>query len=148
MTIAEQINQDLTTAMKAKDAAKVSVLRMAKAALGNYQIEKKKERLEDQDVVAVLQKQAKQRQESLESFTKAGRKDLADKEQHEFGILMTYLPKPLTDAEITVLAEKAIATSGAKTKADMGKVMKILMPSVQGKADGKHVNEILQQLLP
>ncbi len=148
MTIAEQINQDLTTAMKAKDAAKVSVLRMAKAALGNYQIEKKKERLEDQDVVAVLQKQAKQRQESLESFTKAGRKDLADKEQHEFGILMTYLPKPLTDAEITVLAEKAIATRGAKTKADMGKVMKILMPSVQGKADGKHVNEILQQLLP
>lgn len=147
MKLEETLENDLQQAMRAKDADKLGVLRMVKAAIINYKIEKKKERLEDGDVVDILQKQAKQRRESLESFEKAGRKDLADKEKKELTILEIYLPKQLSDAEIKALAQQVIAKTGAKTKADMGMVMKDLMPLVKGKADGKKVNEVLGSLL-
>jgi uncharacterized protein len=147
MSITERIEQDLVTAMKAKETDKTSVLRMVKAAFGNFAIEKKKNKIEDSEALEVLQKQAKQRRESVDSYEKAGRKDLADKERHELAILQNYLPKELTDDEIKAFALKAIEASGAKTKADMGKVMKELMPAVKGKADGKRVNEILSGLL-
>ena len=120
---------------------------MVKAALDNCKIERKKERLDDQEVIAVLQRQAKQRMESIESFQKAGRTDLVEKEKNEFAILQAYLPKPLTDEELKALVQKAITAAGAKTKADLGRVMKELMPSVQGKADGKRVNGVVLQLL-
>ena len=147
MKLEETLENDLHQAMKAKDADKLSVLRMVKAALINYKIEKKKESLADEDVVEIVQKQAKQRRESIESFEKASRKDLADKEKKELSILEIYLPKQLSDAEIKTLAQQVIAKTGAKTKAEMGKVMKDLMPLVKGKADGKKVNEILGALL-
>ena len=143
----ETLESDLQQAMRAKDAEKLGVLRMVKAAIINFKIDKKKESLEDGDVVEILQKQAKQRRESLESFEKAGRKDLADKEKKELTILEIYLPKQLSDAEIKAIAQQVIAKTGAKTKADMGKVMKDLMPLVKGKADGKKVNEVLGSLL-
>ena len=147
MSLAQQLDQDLITAMKAKDADKLIVLRMVKAALTNYKIEKKREILEDSEILDVLQKQAKQRRESFESFDKAGRQDLAEKERKELTILQAYMPKELTDEEIKTLAQKAISESGAAVKADIGKVMKVLMPWVKGRSDGKKVNEILGSLL-
>lgn len=147
MLIADTIDQDLTQAMKSKEQDKVSVLRMVKAAFVNYKIEKKREKLEDPEALEILQRQVKQRKESLESFQKAGRTDLAQKEEKELGILQTYLPKQLSDAEITQLVQKAVQTTGAKVKADAGRVMKELMPAVKGKADGKRVNDIVMSLL-
>jgi len=147
MTISEIINKDLITAMKAKEAEKLSLLRMVKAAFTNFMISKQKNSLTDPEALDILQKQLKQRQESFESFTKAGRKDLAAKEMTEIQMLKIYLPKQLTDDEIKTLVQASIAASGAITKADIGKVMQHLMPSVKGKADGKRVNEIVQQLL-
>ena len=147
MKLEETIENDLQQAMKSRDADKFRVLRMVKAALINYKIDKKKEGLSDEDMLEILQKQAKQRRESIESFEKAGRKDLADKEKKEFGILQAYLPKQLSDEEIKALAQQFISKTGAKTKADAGRVMKELMPLVKGKADGKRVNEILAALL-
>ncbi|MBV6514052.1 MAG: putative protein YqeY [Ignavibacteriaceae bacterium] len=142
-----KLEQDLLTAMKAKEGDKVDVLRMVKAAVLNYKIDKKKEILTDQEVHEILQKQAKQRRESIDSFEKAGRTDLAAKEKKEVEILQAYLPKQLSDDEIKTFAQQAIAKSGAKSKAEIGLVMKELMPMVKGKADGKKVNEILASLL-
>jgi uncharacterized protein len=147
MKLEETLESDIQQAMKAKDAEKLSVLRMVKAAVINYKIDKKKETLTDEDIIDILQKQAKQRRESFDSFEKAGRKDLAEKEKKELSILEIYLPKQLSDDEIRKIAQGVIAKSGAKTKADTGKVMKDLMPLVKGKADGKKVNEILGSLL-
>lgn len=147
MSIEKTIENDLTAAMKAKDAQKLLVLRMIKSAILNYKIDKKKENLTDEEVFDILQKQAKQRRESIESFEKAGRTELAEKEKKEASVLQSYLPKQLSDDEIKALAQQAITKSGATAKAQMGIVMKELMPLVKGKADGKRVNEILNSLL-
>ena len=147
MSLAEQIEKDVIVAMKAKDPVKVSTLRMLKSALGNYLIQVKKDKAEDSEVLGIITKQAKQRRESVESFEKAGRKDLADKEKAELAILESYLPKQLTDDELRAVVQKAIVWSDAKSPADMGKLMKVLMPAVQGKADGKRVQEVVKDLL-
>lgn len=142
------IESDFLTAMKARDAEKLSVLRMLKAAVTHYKIDKKKEDLSDEEIFEILQKQVKQRRESIESFEKAGRTELAEKEKREASLLTAYLPKQLSAQEITANASEVIAKVGAKSKADTGRVMKELMPLVKGKADGKAVNEILSKLLP
>ena len=147
MALIETIESDYIVAMKAKDADKVGVLRLVKAAFGTVAIEKKKNTLDEAEMIEVLRKQVKQRRESLDSFEKAGRQDLAAKEKKEMEILQTYLPKEMSDDEIRQLAQKAIQTSGAKVKAEMGKVMKELMPLVKGKADGKRVTDILNSML-
>jgi len=147
MSIAEQINQDLITAMKAKDQTTLTTLRLVKAAVSNFLIERKKDAIQDSELIDILHKQAKQRRESCESYEKAKRKDLFDKEKEELEILQKYLPKQLSDDEIETFVKKAIESSQAKSKADIGKVMKELMPSVKGKADGKRVNEIVGRLL-
>ena len=147
MSLMEKIEKDVIEAMKAKDAVRVSTLRMLKSALGNYLIQVKKVKAEDADVLGIIAKQAKQRRESLESFEKAGRQDLADKEKAELAILECYLPKQLTDDELRAAVQSAIATSGAKGPADIGKLMKVLMPAIQGKADGKRVQEAVKALL-
>ena len=147
MSLQEQLNQDLTQAMKAKEMTKVQTLRMVKSSFTNYMIEKKKETLTDEEIIGVLQKQLKQRRESIESFEKAGRTELAQKEKEEALILEFYLPKQLSDEEIRCLVKQAMDKSGAKTKADSGKLMKELMPLVKGKVDGKRVNEIALSLL-
>ncbi len=147
MPLLEKLEQDFLDAMKAKDAMRVSVLRLIKAAVTNYRIAHKKEALTDSDVIEILQRQAKQRQESLESFEKAKRSDLAEKERKELALIQLYLPKAMSDDEILSLAAKAIEKSGAKSKAEVGKVMKELMPAVKGRADGKKVNEIALSLL-
>jgi uncharacterized protein YqeY len=147
MSLAEQIEKDVIVAMKAKDPVKVSTLRMLKSALGNYLIQVKKDKAEDPEVLGIITKQAKQRRESVESFEKAGRKDLADKEKAELAILESYLPKQLTDDELRAAVRNAIAASGAQSPADIGKLMKVLMPAVQGKADGKRVQEAVKAIL-
>ena len=147
MTLAETIDNDLKLAMKAKELEKLSTLRLVKAALTNFMIEKKKTNLADSEVLEILQKQVKQRRESYESYVKAGRQDLSAKEQREIEILQRYLPKVLTDAELKTLVEEVIATCQAKSQADLGKVMKELMPLVKGRAAGKRVNEIVLRLL-
>lgn len=147
MSLMETIEKDVITAMKAKDSAKVSTLRMLKSAVGNHLIQSKKDKAEDAEVLGIIAKQAKQRRESIESFAKAGRKDLADKEKAELLILEDYLPKQLTDEELKAEVQKAIASSDAKGPADMGKLMKALMPAIQGKADGKRVQDVVKAIL-
>ena len=143
----EQIELDLRNAMKDKNEVKLGTIRMLKAAIKNKEIEKKVKSLAEPDLLEVIQKQVKQRKDSIADFEKAKRQDLVDKEASEIKVLEQYLPKQLTEAELKVLIQKAVQTVGAKTKADMGKVMKEVMPQVTGKADGKQVNQILSALL-
>lgn len=147
MSLMEQIEKDVIAAMKTKDAAKVSTLRLLKSAISYYLVQAKKDKAEDSDVLSLINKQAKQRRESIESFQKAGRTELAEKEQTELAILEGYLPKQLTDEELKEEIRKAIAATDAKTLADIGKLMKTLMPAVQGKADGKRIQETVKTLL-
>ncbi len=148
MSIYDTVNVRIKEAMKAKEVLTVSTLRLTKDAFDKYLLEKKKTTLDDAEAVTLLQKLVKQRRESVESYEKAGRKDLAQKETDEIQILAGYLPKQMSDDEIKALAQKAIQASGATSKADAGKVMKELMPAVQGKADGKKVSAIVASLLP
>lgn len=147
MGLEAKLEDDLKTAMKAKNADKLMVLRAVKTALTNLKIQKKTEALNDSEVMDVLQKQAKQRKESMDSFEKAGRADLVAKEKIEFDILSEYLPEQLSEDAIKAIVQAAIAKTGASGKADIGKVMKEIMPEVKGKADGKLVNQVVQGLL-
>ncbi len=148
MTLLQNLDNDLKNAMKSKDAETLSTLRMVKAAVTNFLIEKKKDIPSDGEVIDILHKQVKQRRESYESYLKGGRQDLAAKENKEIEILEKYLPKALSDDELQSLVQEAIQTSQSKTKADLGKVMQVLMPKVRGRAEGKRVNEIVLQMLP
>lgn len=146
MNLMERIEKDVVEAMKAKDAVKLSTLRLLKSAVSNYLIQAKKDKAEDADVLGIIAKQAKQRKESVESFEKGGRQELASKEKAEQAILEAYLPKQLSDEELTVAVRRAIETSGAKGQSDMGKLMKTLMPAIQGRADGKRVQDAVKTL--
>ncbi|HXV27771.1 MAG TPA: GatB/YqeY domain-containing protein [bacterium] len=147
MSLIETLDLDLKNAMKSRNAEKTSTLRLVKAALTNYMIEKKKDRLSDEEVLDILQKQVKQRRESVESYLQGGRSELADKEKTEIALLEQYLPKPLTDDEIKALAKQAVDSCQAKSKNDAGKVMQVIMPKVRGRADGKRVNQIVLEML-
>ena len=147
MSLMEKVEKDIIDAMKAKDTVKVSTLRMLKSAVTNYLIQTKKDKVEDADLTGIIAKQAKQRKESLESFEKAGRTELADKEKAELAILEAYLPKQLSDDELLAEVKKAIETSGATGPTDMGKLMKVLMPAIQGRADGKRIQGVVKAIL-
>ena len=144
----DTIDLDLKAAMKERDEIKVSTLRMIKAALTNKLIERKEKTLSDEITVEVIQRQAKQRKESIEEFKKGSRQDLIDKETKELAILEKYLPKQLSESELKVLVQAAIQAASAKTKAELGRVMKEVMPQVKGRADGKEINRIISLLLP
>jgi uncharacterized protein len=147
MLLRERVNADLTTAMKAKDAARLSALRMLKAAIMNKGVEKGRD-LEDDEVLQVVASLVKQRRDSIEQFTTAGRTDLVEKESGEIAVLEHYLPPALTAVEIETAVKAAIAETGAASPKDMGKVMKAVMPKLAGKnADGKVVNEIVRRTL-
>ncbi|CAG5078853.1 Uncharacterized protein YqeY [Thermobacillus xylanilyticus] len=146
MTLAERLNEDLKLAMKSQDKFKLSVLRMVRAAIKNQEIERKRA-LDDSEVIDVLSREIKQRRDSLQDFEKAGRTDLAEQASAEIEIISAYLPKPLTDEEVTALVQQTIQETGASSKADMGKVMAALMPKVKGRADGKLVNQIVSKHL-
>lgn len=147
MALVERIAKDLTAAMKAKDAPRTAVLRMAKAAIMNKQIEKKGE-LDDAEAVKLLQTLVKQREESAEQFGKAGRQELVDKEQAEIAVLRGYLPREAGEAEIAAAVEKAVAETGAASMKDMGRVMKAALSALAGASvDGKKVNEAVKKRL-
>ncbi|MGZ8446194.1 MAG: GatB/YqeY domain-containing protein [Candidatus Deferrimicrobiaceae bacterium] len=146
MGLKERIQADMQKAAKERNSLALSALRMALAAIKNKEIEARGEIGEDA-VLKVLATMVKQRKESIELFERGGRSDLAGKEAAEIVVLEAYLPKPLTDAEVESLVREAIAAAGAKSPADMGRVMKELMPKVAGRADGKTVNEIVRRLL-
>ena len=149
MTVNERITQDLTAAMKAKDADRTGTLRMAKAALKNKEIEKLGA-LDDAEAIRVLQALVKQREDSIEQFRKAGREELAAKEEVERTILAAYLPAEASEAEITAAVEAAVAETQAASAKDMGKVMKAALARLAagGKpADGKKVNEAVRRRL-
>ena len=146
MGLKEQIQGDMKKAAKERNSLALSALRMTLAAIKNKEIEARGEIGEDV-VLKVLATMVKQRRESIELFERGGRSDLAGKEAAEIAVLEKYLPEALPDAEVESLARKAIAAAGAKSPADMGRVMKELMPKVAGRADGKIVNEIVRRLL-
>ncbi len=146
MSLIERFDDDLKKALKASDSAKVSVLRMVKAAVKNRQIEKGGE-LTDEEIVSVLSSMVKQGREAMEQFAKAGRTDLSGKEEREISLLQAYLPRQLSRDEIDGIILDAIREASAASPQDMGKVMRILMPRVKGVADGKYVNQRVKELL-
>ncbi len=149
MSISEQIDRDLKDAMKAREADKLSVLRLLKSAIKNAAIEKGGQAgvLDDAEATAVIRKQVKQRQDSVESFEKGGRAELAAKEKTEIDLLNTYLPQALSADELARLIDEAITETGATGKAQMGAVMKALQPKVAGRADGRTLSQEVQKRL-
>ena len=147
MALNKQIVADLTAAMKAQDAAKMSTLRMVKAAMMNRQIEKGSE-LDDEEMQKLLRSLVKQRRDSIEQYEKAGRQELVDKEQAEINLIETYLPKAASQEEIEQIIAGVIAETGATSMKDMGKVMKAAQAALAGKnADGRLVSEVVKAKL-
>ena len=143
----ERIETDFKAAMKAKEQIKVDTLRMLKAAVSNYLIEKLKKDLEDAELIALIQKQVKLRQDAIEGYQKGARQDLVQKETLEKTILESYLPKALSNDELRSLIQKVVREVGAKNKADMGKVIKETVAQAGGRADGRRISELAQSLL-
>jgi len=146
MSLSERLNEDMKQAMKSQDKFKLSVIRMVRSAIKNIEIDERRT-LDDNEVLDILSREIKQRKDSLQEFEKAGRTDLAENLQAEIVVLMEYLPQQLSEEEVKVIVQQTIQEVGASSKADMGKVMGALMPKVKGKADGKLVNQFVQQLL-
>lgn len=147
MSLEQTLSADIVTAMRAKDATRLTALRMLKTALTNKGIEKGRA-LEAAEELQVVSQLVRQRRDSIEQFTKGGRKDLADKEQAEIVILDTYLPPAASDDEIGAAVAAAITETGATSQKDMGRVMKAVMAALAGKTvDGKKVNEAVRARL-
>ncbi|MHC1715656.1 MAG: GatB/YqeY domain-containing protein [Acidaminococcaceae bacterium] len=148
MSIKDLLTEDMKQAMKDKESGKLrlSVIRMARANIKNIEIDEKRE-LNDDEVLAVLVKEVKMRQDSLEEFAKAGRDELVEQAKQEIAILRKYLPEQLSDEELRALVEEAVAETGAAGPKDMGKVMAALMPKTRGRADGKRINTMVRELL-
>src|SRR5436190_5877032 len=147
MSLREKVNADITAAMKAKDPARLSALRMLKAAIMNKGVEKARD-LEDAEVLQVISSLVKQRRDSVDQFSKAGRIDLVDKETAEISVLEEYLPPAASPDEIDAAVAAAIAETGAASGKDIGKVMKAVMPMLAGKnADGRAINEAVRRKL-
>ncbi len=147
MRLTDKVNADITAAMKAKDSPRLSALRMMKAAMMNKGVEKGRD-LEDAEVLQVVSSLVKQRRDSIEQFSKAGRTDLVEKETAEIAVLETYLPPAATAEEIDAAVAAAITETGAASAKDIGKVMKAVMPKLAGKnADGRTINESVRRKL-
>lgn len=146
MSLDKKLMDDMKQAMKNKDKETVSVIRMIRSALQNETI-KKNGSLSEEDEIAVLSRELKQRKDSLQAFDKAGRHDLVEKLEFEMKVLERYLPKQLTNEELEQIIQETIKEIGASSKQDFGKVMSKVMPKVKGRADGKVVNQLVQQYL-
>lgn len=146
MSIQETIRTEMTVAWKAGDTVRRDALRLLIAALENARIEAGRP-LEDTDTIRVLQKEAKQRRDSITEYDRAGRSDLSAKEQQELDVITTFLPTQLSDEEIRELARGVIAETGASGAGDVGKIMRPLIAKVAGRADGGRVNQIARELL-
>jgi len=144
--LTEQIRADLTESMKARSAERTSTLRLLQAALKNEQINAGHE-LSDEEAMAVIRKSIKQRQDSIEQFTKGNRPELAAKEKSEMEVLKAYMPPELSEAELESGLREIIASTGAQSKKDMGKVMKEATARFKGRVDGKKIQEVVARLL-
>ena len=146
MNLIARIESDSLAAMKARDELTLGVLRMLKAAAKNRQVELRRPLTED-EFCDVLAKQAKQRRESIEQFAKANRADLVEKEERELGVLLAYLPAPLTDDELAAAAAAAVTDLAAASMKDMGKVVQAVLAAHKGRVDGKRVSDAVKARL-
>ncbi|NHM30365.1 GatB/YqeY domain-containing protein [Neobacillus terrae] len=146
MSLLERLNNEMKQAMKNKDKDKLSVIRMIKTSMQNEAIKLGRD-LSEEEELTVLSREMKQRKDSLNEFDKAGRPDLVEKLQTEIAIVELYMPEQLSEKEVSGIVKETIEETGAKSKADIGKVMAAIMPKVKGKADGSLVNKLVQQHL-
>lgn len=146
MTIKERLNNDVKDAMRAKDKELLSTLRLITAAVKQVEVDERIE-VDDERMLVILDKMSKQRKESIAQYEKANREDLVAQEQYELDVLKKYLPEPLSAAEIEKMIQEAIASTGAEKMADMGKVMALLKPSLQGRADMAQVSAMIKAKL-
>jgi len=144
----DQLSAQIKAAMLARDADRLSTLRMLKSALGYLQIERKSEPLTDADFIAMVQREIKKRQDSITQFEQGGRMELAEKEKQEAIILQTFLPIPLTLLELEAMVVATIQTLGATGKKEMGAVIKSVQAEAAGRADGKSISALVGRLLP
>jgi uncharacterized protein YqeY len=147
MDLCERIDSEMKDAMRKKDSVKVSVMRMAMAAVKNTEIVKKVKKLEDADVIQVIQRMIKEHRESIAQFEKGNRMDLVDKEKAELEILQKYMPAQMSEEELVSIVKTTLQELGITSRADSGKVMKVVMEKVKGKADGKLVSQLVMSLL-
>lgn len=147
MNLQDTINQDLITAMKAGDEITKLTLRSVKAAITRAQKENNNQPLSDEQIIVIIRKQAKQRQDSIAAYQQGGRADLVATEQAELTVLESYLPSLMSEEAIRERAQSVIDEVGASNMRDMGKVMGKLMPELKGKADGRLVNQVVRELL-
>lgn len=145
--VREQLRSDLRDAMRARDVPRRNTIRMLEAAIKNAEIDKRGQELAEADILAILQRQVKQRRESIEQFRQGGREDLAEQEELEIGIIEHYLPAQLSRDEIEARARAVIEQVGASGPGDRGKVMGMLMRELRGEADGSIVNAVVGELL-
>ena len=146
MSLKEKVTEDMKTAMRAKETARLGTIRLLLSAMKQKEVDERVE-LSDADVVAIIDKMLKQRRESIAQFEKGGRQDLADTEKFEVGVLQAYMPQALSDAEIDAEIAAAMQASGAKAISDMGKVMAILKPKFAGRADMGKVSGLIKAKL-
>jgi uncharacterized protein YqeY len=146
MSIAERIDEDLKEAQKQRDQTKLSTLRMLKSELKYKEIEKGKPLTEEEEI-GVLSSSAKKRMDSIIQFRNGNRSDLVTKEESELKVVQNYLPEQLSESDLRQIIDQAISEVGALGKSDLGKVMKVLMPKVKGRADGKLVNQLVSSRL-
>lgn len=152
MSLKEKISSDAITALRQKDKVTLNILRMVKSKILELEVKLRTKKgrdyqLSDEETLGVITSYAKQRKQSIDSYTEAGRQDLADQEKNELEILNQYLPKQLSREEVEKLVDEALAETGASSMQDIGKVMKALMPKLKGAADGKTVNELVRSKL-
>ena len=146
MSLKEQLQRDLQDAMRARDEQRKLALRMALTAVQLAEVEQRSE-LDDVAIVEVIRKEVRRREDALEMVRQAGRTDMVAEDEAQVAILRAYLPQHLTAEELTAIAREVVAEAQAASPADMGKVMKLLMPRVQGKADGRMVSQVVRDLL-
>src|SRR5262245_22229552 len=147
MTLLDRLAQELKAAMIAKDAERLSTLRLLKSAVGYAQIERGTEQLSDAEVVGLIQKEVKKRRDAVEQYEKGGRPELASKEKHEIDVLESFLPQPLSPDELEQLVRAVIQETGATSKQQMGQVIKAVQAKAAGRAAGKSISEWVGKLL-
>lgn len=146
MALADQLLQDMKTAMKSGDKITLETIRMVRSQIKNVEVQKG-ETLTDEDIFQVLTKEAKRRKESIEMYKEGGRDDLAENESKELNVIQSYLPEALSEDELLAIIADAIEKTGARGMSDMGKVMGAVMPQTKGRADGKMIQNLVRQKL-
>jgi len=148
MPLQQRLTDEMKEAMRTGDADRLSVIRLLRSTIKNKEIDKGKgQQLTDEEILQVISTAVKQRKESIEQFEKGGRQDLVDKEKKELAILQSFLPQPISDEELRIKIKEAIAQSGATDAKDMGKVMKLVVPQLVGRAEGSKISQMVRECL-